>query len=310
MPRVSKPKNEDAASRFHRLLDILHKLARPQGATYQELASLYGVDKRTIERDVNDLRHACFDVEHIGRGKGYRIHPKYAALARSLQMEELLCLAAATALLRAEKTVAESTYNAFTKLVNFSKGEKHEVAQELMASVTVGSQAREHQGLSELMMATASHLAVQFDYSGEFREVEPWTLLYQGEAWFLQGFCLLRGEPRTFRVHRMENLRLTSRKFDPPRERPRAGFHRWDLAETAPVTVLCRVTPELASWLVENPVHPTQRVEQDRFELQVRNLDRLASWILSLTGIEVLQPPELRSLLGQRAKALADTYGG
>jgi hypothetical protein len=35
-------------------------------------------------------------------------------------------------------------------------------------------------------------------------------------------------------------------------------FHKWDLCEAEPVSVLCEVDAPLARWLAENPVHPTQ----------------------------------------------------
>jgi len=47
------------------------------------------------------------------------------------------------------------------------------------------------------------------------REVEPFTLALGASAWYLHGFCRLRGEFRLFRVSRIAELAVVDEHFDP-----------------------------------------------------------------------------------------------
>ncbi len=51
------------------------------------------------------------------------------------------------------------------------------------------------------------------------RDVEPWALTGLSGAWYVQGWCRLAGAPRTFRVDRIREVRLTGEIA--PRDRPR-----------------------------------------------------------------------------------------
>ncbi len=48
------------------------------------------------------------------------------------------------------------------------------------------------------------------------RRVLPARLVFQSRAWYLQGFCLLREDYRTFKVSRMLDLAVSEERFDRP----------------------------------------------------------------------------------------------
>ncbi|MGC3956042.1 MAG: WYL domain-containing protein [Propionicimonas sp.] len=53
-----------------------------------------------------------------------------------------------------------------------------------------------------LWQATVDHTPVQFDYRGELRQVEPWTMTYRRGSWYLLGYDRNRGGRRVFKVAR------------------------------------------------------------------------------------------------------------
>lgn len=53
-----------------------------------------------------------------------------------------------------------------------------------------------------LWQATVDRTPVRFDYRGETRQVEPWTMTYRRGAWYLFGHDRNRREPRVFKVAR------------------------------------------------------------------------------------------------------------
>lgn len=308
--------NEEMATRFQRLLAIVRKLGQPKGATVTELAQLYGVDARTIQRDILLLRDACFDIEQLGRGKGMRLDPRHKQIAQTLGLEELLCLVVGARLVQGDSSLDDIRESALQKVIGLAKSERQPAAREVNGQVAVGSLTPQHPWLPELLRATSSRLAVRLEYQTSERQdvttrlVDPWTLLYQSEAWFVQGYCHLRQDRRTFRVHRIRQLEVTEQTFSLPAEysAESATFHRWDLREGPEIAVRCRVEPELAAWLRENPVHPSQQLDGHDFAVRIRDLDRFAAWVLSLSGMEVLEPAELRDAVRDRAAAIARRY--
>jgi predicted DNA-binding transcriptional regulator YafY len=308
--------NEEMATRFQRLLSIVRKLSQPKGATVTELAQLYGVDARTIQRDILLLRDACFDIESLGRGKGMRLDPRHKQIAQTLGLEELLCLVVGARLVQGDSSVDSLRESALQKVIGLAKNERQTPAREIHGQVAVGSLTPQHPWLPELLRATASRTSVHMEYQASERQeisarlIDPWTLLYQSEAWFVQGYCHLRQERRTFRVHRIRRLEVTEQTFSLPEHysAESATFHRWDLREGAETPILCRVEPELAAWLRENPVHPSQQLRDGHFAVRVRDLDRFGAWVLSLSGLEVIEPQELRDSIRSRAETIARRY--
>ena len=66
--------------------------------------------------------------------------------------------------------------------------------------------------------AILSKKKVEFSYyssSGEFsvRKVDPWKIVFRGQAWYLYGFCKNRSEPRYFKLTRIQNFKMLSEKI-------------------------------------------------------------------------------------------------
>jgi len=293
---------EEDLRKFQRLLRLLQYLSTPGGMGVKRLAEKTGVDIRTIYRDLDELRDACFDIVQ-DRNKGpYRLNQDYTALGQTLTLEEVLCLGLSSCVL--QKQLGNIGRDAMRKLHHFIKGDKREGAQKIDHIVQVQG-GEEHTWIPSLMKAVSQRQRVRFTYTkGEpVRTLDPYTLFYQNERWFVQGFDHLRQDLRSFRLARMTSLEILDQFFLLPNhyDPQSAFFHKWDIVETEPTEVLCKVDPSLAAWLQENSQHPSQKVDGELYSLKVRDLDALAHWLLGLRGIEVLSPPELRQLVREKA---------
>lgn len=301
---------EEDLRKFNRLLRLLQYLSNPAGMTVKRMAELTGVDNRTIYRDINELRDACFDIVQL-RSKGpYRLSGEYATLGQTLSVEEVLCLGLASCLLRDQ--LGNIGRDAMRKLQGFIKGEKRHLAADVSKTVEVQGH-EEHRWMPQLLLAVNQRRSIRFDYSrGEepTRNLDPYTVFYQDQRWYVQGFDHLRQDLRRFRLARMESLIVLPQTFQVPAayDSKSALFHKWDIAQSPPVSVVCEVEPELAQWLAENPVHPTQVLEGRSFSLQVRNPEALAHWLLSLRGIRVLAPEQLRIWVRDKAQTLVNSH--
>lgn len=61
--------------------------------------------------------------------------------------------------------------------------------------------------------------ALAFSYPNSVGEISerkayPLKLVFQGQAWYIQAFCLLKKDYRTFKINRMIDLQVLSETFD------------------------------------------------------------------------------------------------
>ena len=301
---------EEDLGKFRRLLRILNLLSNPGGVTTKRLTAETGVDARTIYRDLNELRDACFDIVQLRPRGPYRLSRDYTELAQTLSLEEVLCLALSSSVF--QKQLGGIGREAMRKLFNFVKGDKREKARELPQYLET-PEGETHSLIPTLMSAVSQRKRVRFCYhKGEESErtVDPYTLFYQNERWYFQGMDHLRRALRSFRLARISQLEVLDQYYTIPDayDSKSALFHKWDLADSPAVPVKCRVDASLAQWLLENPVHPSQSLEDQTLHLCVRDLDALGHWLLSLRGLEALEPPELRELVKDKARRLAEAH--
>ncbi len=301
---------EEDLGKFRRLLRILHLLSNPGGVAIRRLTAETGVDTRTIYRDLNELRDACFDIVQLRPRGPYQLSKEYTNLAQTLSLEEVLCLALSSCVF--QKQLGGIGRDAMRKLFNFVKGEKREKARELPELVEVQT-GEAHSWIPTLMSAVSQRKRVRFHYNkGEesVRTVEPYTLFYQNERWYFQGMDQLRRALRSFRLARIRELEVLEQYFTVPEayDSKSALFHKWDIAETPPVPVRCQLDASLAQWFAENPVHPSQRLDNQVLHLSVRDLDALAHWLLSLRGLQVLEPLRLRQLMKEKASQMLEAH--
>lgn len=302
--------DEESLTKFHRLLRHLNRLSSPAGVTVKQLAESAGVDVRTIYRDLDELRDACFDLVQVRPRGPYRLSGDYRAAGQTLTLEEVLCLGLATRLLQDQ--IGNVGRGALLKLQDFVKGEKRQVVRQLPAHVEI-QPGQDQRWIPQIMLAVAQRRQLRFEYERSDppqRTLDPYTLFYQDQRWYVQGLDHLRGALRRFRLVRIKSLEVLPYLFSVPDDydSKSALFHKWDIAPNGPVLVRCQVTPQLGEWLQENPVHSTQQLQDSEFSLQVRDLDALAQWCMGIEGLEVTEPEELRILLRDKAKALVQKY--
>jgi proteasome accessory factor B len=156
---------------------------------------------------------------------------------------------------------------------------------------------------------------VGFDYRGERRRVDPAQIRFHGGWWYLVGFDLERGAPRTFRVDRMDGdvsaeapgSAVLPDGFDPDDALPDVP---WRIGDGAPVTVLLRVDGALAALVLDEVGESALERRHDDgsvvLHLEVTNTGALRSWLFELGDhAEVLGPEEVRAEVVAWLEALA-----
>jgi predicted DNA-binding transcriptional regulator YafY len=314
------PAPVDTATRLLQLLALLH--ARPFW-TADELASRLEVTPRTVRRDVARLRALEHPIETVrGRHGGYQFAPGGRLPPLILDDREALAVVLGLRLATSGAAVGleEAAVGALAKLERVLPTTLRERLQDLReATMTLPAGpgvATDADHLVTLAQACRRHERVRFPYRARdgapsYRHVEPARLVHHHGRWYLLAFDLDRADWRTFRVDRASSPLPTGVR-SAPREvpDPEAMIRAATLVEPYPVTATLRLAVDhgealrlgLQRWLV---------LEADGSTTVARagaaDAEELARWLAVLPcRFEVLEPPEVREALHERARSLLD----
>jgi predicted DNA-binding transcriptional regulator YafY len=208
-------------------LDLLTRVLRDKpGITVATLARELDVSVRSVFRDIDHLRERGYPIEaDRGRGGGVRLHASWGLGKVLLSSEEALCTLLSLAI--SEKLsfpmFAPEVSRARKKIVDaFPTVERKKIAP-LRERIFIGQPASMRVRSSyvtpqtgvmrRLQVAFVRENIVRAEYVKETgerssRRVEPHAMLINWPAWYLLGFDHMRGEPRTFRFDRFQNVEL------------------------------------------------------------------------------------------------------
>lgn len=183
--------------------------------------------------------------------------------------------------------------------------------------------------LRVLTDALLARKRVEFRYHGIYRgratdrDVAGYGLLFQRGNWYLIGHDALRDDVRIFRVDRMEDVDPNTRApetpdYDVPDDFDLAAWRNqeaWELGgdeEPIRATVAFRFPRSL--WVARNGYGDPVEERPDGSTVRafdVHQVDPFLRWVLSQEGeARILEPPELRDALHERARAVAERHRG
>lgn len=163
--------------------------------------------ERTFERDKDELRAMGVPVETGSNSVLFPDEVGYRIRRTDFELPPLAFDAAETAVLGLASGVWDSarlagaTVKALAKLR--AAGVDPDAARVAAFAPSMG--AREA-AFEPLWQATLARTPVAFRYRALERVVEPWTMTYRRGAWYLVGLDRTRGEGRSFKVSRVEDV--------------------------------------------------------------------------------------------------------
>ena len=177
----------------------------------------------------------------------------------------------------------------------------------------------------QLLDAIANRHSIRIRYGSLKEEKEivtrlsPYRLFFSRRSWYVVGRSSLHRAKRTFHLGRILQIEPLDDRFQIPR-----GFsierylgNAWHMIpEKGPDReVVVRFTKLVAQNVAEVNWHKTQQIvlHDDGsldFRVTVSGLNEISWWILGYGDqAEVLQPPELRQMIADRAKRMVEKYG-
>ena len=212
--------------RLSRLTAILIQLQTKRLITSTSLAEKFGVNIRTIYRDIKALEQAGVPVlNEEGKGytlmEGYKIPPVMfsESEANALITVEQLVLKNSDSSLIKEYTEA---INKIKAVLLYSTKEKAELLSNRIAVSPAVGQANTSNSLTLIQQALTTFKVLKISYRSEQkgetteRRIEPFALYYSmQESWTVIAYCRLRKDYRMFRLDRILKIESLEVRFKP-----------------------------------------------------------------------------------------------
>ena len=201
---------------INRLFEIVYLLMNRKSMTANELAAHFEVSKRTILRDIEVLTTAGIPIyTSRGKGGGISIHDKFllnkAVLSEDEQKQILFALQGMSATQHIE---TESILGRLRSL--FQNIDKDWIEVDFSRW---GNSAADRAKFDSLKDAVINECSISFAYSSSYgetadRKAYPLKLVFKSKSWYMQAYCLLKNDYRTFKISRMRNVKILAEIFD------------------------------------------------------------------------------------------------
>jgi len=300
-------------NRIDRLFAILVLLQRRTRVRAHDLAAHFEISLRTVYRDMAALQQIGVPIVSLP-GEGYELTPGFFLPPLIFTPAEAgaLVLSAQLLIAQADGMLPIDAERAMTKIVAVLPRATREQVDRMTAMIEFfRPQQRlnlDDSRLSVLQQAIQECHVVWLQYHSYTtnttteREVEPHQLIYANGSWYLNGYCRLREGPRSFRLDRIDGLRLQAQTFGLRNSVDATGIQQ---------TVRVRFAAPVVRWVHERQHYAFVAVEAMNDHsvavmiYRVNRLSELVPWLLSWgAAAEVLAPPELRDVIRQEAQKL------
>ena len=305
-----------------RMLAIVLELQRRGRQRAEDLAQTFETSKRTIYRDIQALCEVGVPLVSIP-GQGYSLMKGYFLPPLSFTTEEALMLllgteGVATNFDAQYRAAAQSAVRKIASVLPEALRADVNYLQNNIRFVIPGmtDYPLEQEKLQQLRRAIIERRVIRFQYYARFsrgtdneaitREVDPYSLIYIMNSWYLHAYCHLRQGPRHFRLERIEALELLERTFQRPQQFD-VRLHEEDKSRNIIVRLLFDQT--VARWVRESRSYYVTSEEETAegllVTLAIRQESEIMSWLLSWgSHVRVLEPETLRQRLCREAQAI------
>ena len=288
-----------------RLFKIVYYLLNKGQATAPELAEKFEVSVRTIYRDVDALSEAGIPVyAEAGRNGGIHLMKDFVLNKTVLSKQEKQEILTALQSIHSVQNMGSSeTLQKLSALFRLSSQNWLEVDFSRW-----GSRESDNKKFEVLKSAGNHKKCMQIRYASSYeaiseRVVHPYKLVYKARAWYLQAFCTVRQDWRTFRCNRILDLQILNESF-PHREFPKSAESYEGKADQITLRF-----PKEMTYRVYDEFDETQIQRQDNGDLIVSARMSADKWLVGFllsfgTQVDVLSPAHLKNALAQQARLI------
>lgn len=313
-------------ARIIEVASLIH--SEPYKWTRSRLAERFEVNKTTIQRDINLLRE--MGIQIVPRGKhGYEMVSDFFLPTLNFDFKEALALITAANLYRTAegKQAVEVLDRAINKITSALPKQVNDTLNQIVPRIEVPDQQMSeidetHPYKEDLYQAIRERRSVRITYnsfsSGQktHHRLSPYAVLFRKHAWYVIGYSETSDQIRTFRINRIDSLKITQLGYTIP-EHFSVQKHlekSWDIMLGPETHVVILFAPRIAPLIREVNWHPTQQIQELkdgvlRFEVTVAGWREIGWWVLSW-GDEatVVKPKALQEWIARTARKMVKLY--
>ena len=300
--------------KIDRLIGILSVLLQKETVTAPELAELFEVSRRTINRDIETLCYAGIPIRtKQGAGGGIFIARGYRIDRTVLTSKDMQTILAG---LRSLDSISGSSY--YSRLMEkLQTGSSDVISGKESMLIDLSSWYKDSLApkIALIQDAIEDRHLISFDYfapSGDSkRTIEPYYVVFKWSSWYVWGWCRKRRDYRLFKLNRMDKVKETDKTFE-VRNAPLPDLSN-EKVFAGGIRVKALFAPEV-KWRLIEEYGPECYEETDDgrllFTADYSDMDNLISWILTFGDkAEVIEPKEVRNELLDIAEKMKKTYG-
>ncbi len=301
------------------IFSILMILLTRRKVTRDYLAERFSISKRTVSRYLNVLEDAGVPIRSVtGKNGGISLADDYILDKSYFSEAETIRI----------KSALEKTAEAFGDNINRALVEKLDSVEKrreqdkfainqdgLYIDCEYEQAATLRPKIKTLSAAIEQCRAVDIKYTDarafvSYRTIEPHTLVFKSSAWYVYALCRLRGDFRLFKLSRISDLRLTSKRFVKSEGRlaEKLGLEYYnELYVDFELQFFPTVSESIIDWLGVSAVRERGTKLVAAAELPLT--DSLVKKLLSYgSSVKVLNPPELVERMREECARMTDLY--
>ena len=299
--------------KIDRLIGILSVLLQKETVTAPELAELFEVSRRTINRDIETLCYAGIPIRtKQGAGGGIYIARGYRIDRTVLTSKDMQTILAG---LRSLDSVSGSSY--YGQLMEkLQTGSSDLLSGKDSMLIDLSSWYKESLApkIALIQDAIENRHLITFKYyapSGESkRTIEPYYVVFKWSSWYVWGWCRKRKDFRLFKLNRMDGVSMSDRSFE-CRKVPVPDLSN-EKVFAGGIKVKALFDPDVKWRLIEEFGPKCFEETKDGkllFTAEYTDMDNLISWILTFGDkAEVIEPKEARKRLLEIAESIKKNY--
>lgn len=299
--------------KIDRLIGILSLLLQQKKVTAPELAEIFEVSKRTINRDIDSLCQAGIPIQTIqGSGGGIQIMEGYRMDRTLLTSRDMQMILAG---LRSLDSVSGSNY--YGQLMEKLKpGSSQFIDGKESILIDLASWYKDTIApkISLIQDAIESRKLISFAYFSPSRDsirtIEPYYLIFKWSSWYVWGWCNSREDFRLFKLNRMDRLNVCKDQFV-PRKVPMPDLSNEKIFP-GNIRVKALFAKEM-KWRLMEEFCPScfEETEDGKllFSMDYTDKDHLISWLLTFGDkVVLLEPAEVKEEIRAIIKNMQKNY--
>ena len=273
-----------ANSRLARLFDLVPFIVKHQGIPIAELAEKFQISVEQLEKDLWLLYMCGLPGQTPLELMEFEFEDGYVSVRNADELKaprSLTQIELASLVIGLEILVSQG--------ISGAEQLKNKLASKLSTEISY-QPAKSDLYLPEIAQAIQQNRVLSIIYNGKAREVIPFETYTEDRTSYLRAFCKSAEDRRTFKISKIESLKIT------------------DNQELAPNLVPSNETPKTTKIATHKEKRLVREALGNSEQIDYFSVEWLISETMALAGAVELEDPQLRAQILTRVKASQSLY--